>query len=82
VSTFVHIDPLIQRMPDPAHRDQADFALRCVLDAEIEALNARLEQGSENVAAVCGLARADLDRAGDWLRDSVTKLQDRRNSLG
>ena len=59
-------------------RPQADLALRRVLDAEIEALTARLAQWSAN--APLG-ARADLDRRHGWLRDSVAKLQARRDAL-
>ncbi len=77
MSTLVLTDPVIQ----PAQRDHANLALRCVLDAEIEALKARLRQRSAKAAAAWGLARADLDRQVGWLRDSMAKLQARRNAL-
>ena len=81
MSALVLIDPVIEPVQCQAQRDQARLALRCVLDAEIESLKARLRQRSGNAAASCGLARADLDRQFDWLRDSVAKLQARRDAL-
>ena len=77
MSTPVLTQPVIQ----PVQRDHANVALRCVLDAEIEGLKARLRQRSANAAVACGLARADLDRQLGWLRDSVAKLQARRDAL-
>lgn len=75
MSTLVLTDPVIQ----PAQRDHANSALRCVLDAEIEALKARLQRGSANAAG--GLARADRDSRVGWLRDSLARLQARRSAL-
>jgi hypothetical protein len=74
-------DQLFQPLPCPAQRDHANLALRGVLDAEIEALEARLRQRPANVAFAGGLARADRDRQVGWLRDSVGKLQARRDAL-
>ena len=81
MSTLVLTDPVIQPVQGPSGRDHANLALRCVLDAEIEALTARLLQRSANVAIACGLARADRDQQGGWLRDSMAKLQARRSAL-
>lgn len=64
----------------PAQRDHANVALRCVLDAEIESVKARLRQRSADAALACGLARADLDRQFGWLRNSLAKLQARRDA--
>ena len=80
MSTLVLTDPVIQ-LQSPAERDHAKLALRCVLDAEIEALTGRLLQRSANVASACGLARADGDRQVGWLKDSMAKLQARRGAL-
>ena len=79
MSTLVLTDPVIQPAQCPAQRDHANSALRCVLDAEIEALKARLQRGSVNAAV--GLARADLDSRVGWLRDSLARLQARRSAL-
>lgn len=81
MSTLVLTDPLIQPVQSPADRDHANLALRCVLDAEIEALTGRLLQPSANAAVACGLARADRDRQVGWLRESMAKLQARRGAL-
>jgi hypothetical protein len=81
MSTLVLTDPHIQPVQCPAQRDHANLALRCVLDAEIEALKARLRRRSANAAVARGLARADLVRQIGWLRDSVGKLQARRDAL-
>jgi hypothetical protein len=72
---------VVQPVQCRAQRDYANRALGCVLDAEIEALMARLRRRSANAAAAWGLARADLDRQVGWLRDSVAKLQARRDAL-
>ena len=66
----------------PAHRDAANLALRCVLDAEIEALKGRLRQRSSDAAVASGPARADRECQVDWLRDSLAKLEARRDALG
>ena len=81
MSTLVLTDPIAQPAPCPAQRDHANLALRCVLDAEIEALKARLRERSATAGAACGLAREDLERQFGWLRDSVAKLQARRDAL-
>jgi hypothetical protein len=81
MSTLVLTDPVIEPVQCPAQRDQANLALRRVLDAEIEALTARLRQRSADAAVASGLARADLDRQAGWLQDSVAKLQARRDAL-
>jgi hypothetical protein len=81
MSTLVLTDPLIQPVACPPQRDHASLALRAVLDVEIEALKARLRQRSANAAVARGLARADLVRQVGWLRDSVAKLQARRDAL-
>jgi hypothetical protein len=81
MSTLFLIDQVTEPVRRPAQRDQANLALRCVLDAEIESLKGRFLQRSANAAASCGLARADLDRQFDWLRASVAKLQARRDAL-
>ena len=81
MNTLVLTDSVVQPVPRPAQRDHANHALRCVLDAEIEALKGRLRQGSANAAVACDLARADWDRQVGWLRDSLAKLQARRGAL-
>lgn len=81
MSTLVLTDPVIQPVHCPPQRDHANLALRCVLDAEIEAVRGRLLQRSTNAAVACGLARADRDRQIGWLRDSMAKLQARRGVL-
>ena len=81
MSTLVLTDPIVQPVPCPAQRDHANLALRCVLDAEIEALEARLRQRSTTAGAPSGLPRDDLDPQLGWLRDSVAKLQARRDAL-
>jgi hypothetical protein len=78
---LAHTDPVIQAVVCPAQQDQANLALRCVLDAEIEALKDRLRQRSAEVAVPCGLAQADQDCQTGWLQDSLTKLQARRDAL-
>jgi hypothetical protein len=70
-----------QPVKSPVQRDNASLALGCILDAEIEALKARLGQRSANAAVVWGLARADMDRQVVWLRDSMSKVQARRDAL-
>jgi len=80
MSTIVLADPVIQPVPSPEQRDHAKLALRCVLDAEIEALKGRLRQRSANAAVAFGLARVDRDRQIGWLRDSLAKLQTRRSA--
>jgi uncharacterized small protein (DUF1192 family) len=79
MNTLVLTDPVIQRAHRPAQRDHANSALGCVLDAEIEALKARLQRGFANAAV--GPARADLDSRVGWLRDSLARLQARRSAL-
>ena len=79
--TGVLADSDAQPVPGPEQRVHANLALRCVLDAEIEALKARLLKRSADAAAACGLARSDWDRQVSWLRDSLAKLQARRNAL-
>jgi uncharacterized small protein (DUF1192 family) len=81
MSTLVLTQPVIQPVPSPTQRDHASLALLCVLDAEIEALKARLWQRSANAPSAGGLAQADLDRQFGWLQDSVAKLQARRDAL-
>jgi hypothetical protein len=81
MSTLVLADQVIQAAPCPAPRDHANRALRYVLDAEIEALKGRLRQRSAYAAIACGLAPADRDRRAGWLRDSLAKLQARRDAL-
>jgi hypothetical protein len=81
MSTLVLADPVIQPLARPAQLAHGDLALGCILDAEIEALKARLRQRSANAAVVWGLARADLDRQVGWLRDSMAKVQARRDAL-
>ena len=81
MSTLVLTDPTVQPAPCPAQRDHANLALRRVLDAEIEALKARLRQRSATARAAGGLPRDDLDPQLGWLRDSVAKLQARRDAL-
>jgi hypothetical protein len=82
MSLLLVADSLIQPVQCPAWRDHANVALGRILDAEIEALKARLRQRSANTALDWGLARSDLDRPLGWLRDSVAKLQARRDMLG
>jgi hypothetical protein len=81
MSTLVLTDPAIQPVQCPAPLDHANLALRCVLDAEIEALTGRLLQRSAKTAVAGGLARDDRDRQVGWLRDSMAKLQARRGEL-
>ena len=81
MSPLVLTDQIVQPAPCPAQRDHANLALRCVLDAEIEALKARLRQRSTTAAAPGDLPRDDLDPQLGWLRDSVAKLQARRDAL-
>ena len=81
MNTVVLTDSATEPTSCPAQRDAANLALRCVLDAEIEALKGRLRQGSANAGVACGLARADWDRQVGWLRDSLAKLQARRDAL-
>ena len=71
-----------QPAPTPGQQGHANLALRCVLDAEIEALKSRLGRRSANAALACGLARADRDPQADWLQASLAKLQARRGALG
>jgi hypothetical protein len=85
MSLLVVADPLIRPVQCSAWRDHANVALGRILDAEIEALKARLGQRCANTALDWGLARSgrsDMDRQLGWLRDSVTKLQSRRDMLG
>ena len=81
MSTLVLTDPTAQPAPCAAARDHANLALRRVLDAEIEALRARLRQRSTTAGASSGLPPDDLDPQLGWLRDSVAKLQARRDAL-
>ena len=82
MNTLVLTDSVVlQPVACPVQGDHANHALRCVLDAEIEALKGRLRQGSANAAVARGLARADWDRQVGWLRDSMAKLQARRGAL-
>ena len=78
MSTLVLTHPVVQPVTCAAQRDQANLALRCVLDAEIAALKARLGQQSANAPFD---ARADRGRQHGWLRDSMAKLQARRDAL-
>jgi len=78
MNTLVLTNPVIAAAQRPAHRDHASLALRSVLDAEIQALKARL---SANAAFARGLARADQNGPAGWLRDSLAKLQARRDAL-
>ncbi len=80
MSTLV-LEPVIQAAQRPGHRDHANLALRSVLDAEIHAIKNRLRHRSANAAVACGLARADRDSPVGWLRDSLAKLQARRDAL-
>ena len=82
MSTLVLTDPIVQPAPRTAQRDHANVALRCVLDAEIEALKARLRHRSATAGVANSLPRDDLDQQFGWLRDSVAKLQARRDALG
>ena len=82
MSTVVVTNPVVKPGACPAERDHANLGLRCVLDAEIEALKARLQKKSADAAAARGPARADQDRQVGWLRDSLAKLQARRDALG
>lgn len=79
MSTLVLTDPVLQPAQSPAQRDHANLALRRVLDAEIDALKARLQRGSANPAG--GLARADRGSQVGWLRESLARLQARRSAL-
>ena len=81
MSTLVRKDPVTESVPCPAQRDQANLALRCVLDAEIEALKDRLQQRSANDGIARESAPADRDRPVSWLQDSLAKLQARRDAL-
>jgi hypothetical protein len=81
VSAVVLTDPVAQPAPTPGQQEHANLALRSVLDAEIEALKARLGQRSAGAALACGLARADREPQVDWLRASLAKLQARRSAL-
>jgi hypothetical protein len=74
-------DPLVQSERRLTQQEQANLALGRILDAEIDALKARLWQRSADAAVVWGLARADLDRQVSWLRDSLAKVQARRDAL-
>ena len=82
MNTLVLTDPIVQPAPCPTQRDHANIALRCVLDAEIEALKARLRQRSAAAGATSRLPGDDRDQQFGWLRDSVAKLQARRDALG
>jgi len=68
-------------LPRPGQADHANFALRCVLDAEIEALRSCLLQRSARAAVASGPARVDLDRQVGWLRAGLAKLQTHRDAL-
>jgi hypothetical protein len=81
MSTLVLTNPAIQPVQCSAQRDHANHALRCVLDAEIEALEGRLLQRSATAAAARGPARAEHDRQVGWLQDGMAKLQARRGAL-
>jgi hypothetical protein len=81
MTTLVLTDPLIQPEQRRAQRDHASFALRCVLEAKIEALDVRLRQRCAIAAVASGRARTDLERQVGWLRDSMAKLQARRDAL-
>ena len=81
MGTFVLGDPLIHPVCCPAQQDNANLALVCILDAEIEALRARLGRRVANAALVAGPARAELDQQAGWLQESVDKLQARRDAL-
>jgi hypothetical protein len=81
MSTLVLTDPVTQPVQCPAQRDHANSALRCVLDAEIEALTGRLLQRSANAEVPWGPARTDRDPQIGWLQDSVARLQARRGAV-
>ena len=81
MSTLVLTDPVRRLSQCPAQRDHANLALRYVLDAEIEALKARLLRRSANGAVDRGPARADGDDQIGWLQDSLAKVQARRDAL-
>lgn len=79
--TLVLSDPIIQPVSLPVRLDHGDLALVCVLDAEINALKARLGRRCANAALVSGQARAELDQQAGWLQDGLDKLQARRDAL-
>jgi uncharacterized small protein (DUF1192 family) len=81
MSTLFLTDRVVQPVPSSAHQDHANIALGCVLDAEIEALKARLRRRFADGAVAGDRARADLDRQVGWLREDVAKLQARRDEL-
>jgi uncharacterized small protein (DUF1192 family) len=81
LGTLVLTGPVIAPVQVPTRREHSNLALGSILDAEIEALKARLVRRSANASMVWGLARADLDPQVGWLRDSLAKLQARRNTL-
>ena len=81
MSTLFLADQIVQPVPSSAQRDHANLALRCVLDAEIEALKGRLRRRAAEAVVADDAARADLDRQVGWLRGSVAKLQARRDQL-
>ena len=78
---LVLAEPATEPVVCPEQRDQANLALRCVLDAEIEALKVRLRQRSADAAGADALARAGQDCQLGWLQDSLAKLQARRDAL-
>ena len=82
MSTVVDTNPAVRPGAHPAERGHANLGLRCVLDAEIEALKTRLQKKSADAAVARGPARADQDRQVAWLRFSLAKLQARRDALG
>lgn len=81
MSTVFLSDPRAEPVRCPERQGHANLALRCILEAEIEALQSRLQQRSAKSAVARGLARVDLDRQVAWLRDGVAKLQARLDAL-
>ena len=81
MSTLGLVGQMVQPVSYPVQRDHANRALRCVLDAEIEGLKARLQQRYANAGIGSGVAGVDWDRQVGWLRDSMAKLQARRGAL-
>ena len=80
MKALVRREPVTEPVACSAHQDYAHLALRCVLDAEIEALEGRLQQASADSAEAGDVAGAEDCPLG-WLRDSLAKLQARRDAL-
>jgi hypothetical protein len=81
MSAIVITDPVIEPESSPEQREHANHALCCVLDAEIEALKARLLQRSADAEAASGQDREDQECQVGWLLDSLAKLEARRRAL-